>query len=190
VWSPDSATLAARAIKENEWQFLEARATQAGEVFKPAGRLYLIEKNGRERRLDDIPTFVSPVWSPDSSKIATAFDKSVRLYDALSDTPTAAAISLQTPLLLSSKLCDEKLGANQSCVNATTVTPTLAQNSPESIPTAEPVSFLPITALRWPEDQTLYLETGYFKDYLDGKSLRSYKRWHRLHFSPQAIALN
>lgn len=187
-WSPDGSRLAALAIREHEWQALEARAKQLGEVFQPAGRLYSIEKNGQMRRLDDIPTVVSPAWSPDSSKVATAFDKSVRIYDALGNAPTAAAIDLQTPLLLSSKLCDEKLAANQFCVDATT--DAINQNNRDLIPTSEPVSFLPIVALRWTEDKTLYLETGFFKDYLDGKSFRSYLRWHRLNFSPQAVALD
>lgn len=186
-WSPDSTMFAALSLKEREWRVLEERAQKAGEVFRPVGRLYLIEKNGGERRLEDIPTAVAPVWSPDSAKIATAFDKSVRIYDALGESPTAAAIQLQTSLLLSSKACDEKLAANQSCVNATAVAP-IDQNN--SAPTSEPVTFLPIVALSWPEDKTLYLETGFFKDYLDGKSFRSYARWHRLNFSPQAAVLN
>jgi hypothetical protein len=112
----------------------------------------------------------------------------VRIYDVIGENPTAAALTLQTSLLLTSKLCDEKLAANQSCVNATI--DAINQNNSDSIPASEPVSFLPIVALRWTEDKTLYLETGFFKDYLDGKSLRSYLRWHRLNFSPQAVALN
>lgn len=186
VWSPDATQLAALACRENEWQALQMRAEQAGEVFKPYGRPRLLEKNGRERRLDDALTAVSPAWSPDSSKVATAFDKQVRIYDAIGNNPTAAALPLQVPLLIASKICDDKIAANQSCVNAA---PNEANsNNVNNLPTTEPTTFVPIISLRWTEDKTLYLQTGFVKEFTQGEPVRSYLRWHRLNFSPQAVA--
>ncbi|MEO8043223.1 MAG: hypothetical protein ABI646_11475, partial [Acidobacteriota bacterium] len=92
VWSPDSSTLAGLAAKSIEWKYLNDRADQNGETFVPVGRPRVIEKNGRERRLDDALTAVQPVWSPDSSKVACAFDNQVRIYDANGNAPTQAAI--------------------------------------------------------------------------------------------------
>ena len=101
VWSPDSTALAALAATYQEWKYLEYVAEQKGERFNPQGRPRVVEKTGRERRLDDNLTVVRPVWSPDSSKIADAFDKQVRIYDAIGDAPTQAAIPLRNQLLIS-----------------------------------------------------------------------------------------
>ncbi len=70
VWSPDSSMLASLAATYQEWNFLQYQADGKGEFFVPMGRPRLIEKNGRERRLDDNLTSVHPVWSPDSAKVA------------------------------------------------------------------------------------------------------------------------
>jgi hypothetical protein len=187
VWSPDSQMLAALAAKENEWSALLDRANQQGEVFKPYGRPRLLEKNGRERRLDDGLTQVFPVWSPDSSKIAVGYDKQVRIYDALGNQPTSAAIPLQVPLLLASKQCDDKIAAGQSCVNAAATDANV--NTATSLPTTEPTTFLPVARLFWAEDKTLYLQTGKFVDFVRGDPVRSFPRWHRLNFSPQAATI-
>jgi hypothetical protein len=187
TWSPDGTQLAALACKENEWRALQMRAEQRGEAFKPFGRPRLLEKNGRERRLDDALTAVYPVWSPDSSKVVTALDKQVRVYDALGNNPTAAAIPLQVPLLIASKICDDKVAANQSCVN--TATGETNANNTANLPTTEPTTFVPIIALRWTEDKTLYLQTGFIREFMQGEAVRSYLRWHRLNFSPQAATL-
>lgn len=185
-WSPDGAMLGALACRENEWQILQARAAQAGEVFRPLGRPRLLEKNGRERRLDDGLSGVYPVWSPDSSKIATAFDKQVRIYDAVGTAPTAASIPLQVPLLIASKVCEDKIAAQQSCVNPTQAE--LNINNAE-IDSSKLATFLPVIALRWMEDKTLYMQTGFVKDPIQGEPVRSFMRWHRLNLSPQAAAL-
>lgn len=187
VWSPDSTMLAALACKENEWQVLQMKAENAGEVFKPLGRPRLLEKNGRERRLDDGLTGVLPVWSPDSSKVATAFDKQVRIYDAIGNNPTAASIPLQVPLILASKICDDKIAANQSCIIATSNESNA--NNATNLPTQEPVTFLPVVTLRWTEDKTLYVQTGKFVDFVQGDPLRSFPRWHRLNLSAQVATL-
>lgn len=106
VWSPDSSALASLAATWREWQFGQLQAEQRREIFIPAGRPRVVETNGRERRLDDGVTLVQPVWSPDSSKVAEAFDKEVRVYDAVGDTPTQAAILLRNQMLISSKAYD------------------------------------------------------------------------------------
>src|SRR5215213_1771477 len=95
AWSPDSAALATLAATIREWQFGQMQADQRMEMFIPAGRPRLVEKTGRIRLLDDNLTRVQPVWSPDSAKVAVAFDKDVRIYDAIGDAPTQAAIPLK-----------------------------------------------------------------------------------------------
>ena len=187
AWSPDGTELAALACKENEWRALQMRAEQKGEVFKPYGRPRVLEKNGRERRLDDALTAVYPVWSPDSSKIATAFDKQIRVYDAIGNSPTAASIPLQVQLLIASKICDDRVAANQSCINS--ASGETNANNQANLPTIEPTTFVPIVSLRWSEDKTLYLQTGFVKEFTQGEPARSYLRWHRLNFSPQAVTL-
>ena len=69
---------------------------------------FVIEKNGRERRLDDGLTAVQPVWSPDSAKVACAFEHQVRVYDSRGDTPTQAAIPMRNNLLISSQAYDRE----------------------------------------------------------------------------------
>ena len=202
VWSPDSSNLAALAATFNDWRFLNYQADVKGEIFVPFGRLRVIEKNGRERRLDDNLTAVRPVWSPDSAKIAEAFDTQMRIYDAIGDTPTQAAIPLRNQLLISSKTYDEQLQLKEPEGNSNTNTNTKANintnqaatpiNQPiGSLPDATTlVSFNPIINLQWTEDKLLYLQTGYVKNFKEGtNNVQSYLRWHRLAFSPQAVLL-
>jgi hypothetical protein len=190
VWSPDSSMLAALASKSIEWRYLTQRADAAGEIFVPVGRPRVIETNGRERRLDDGLTAVQPVWSPDSAKIACAFDNQIRIYDAAGNNPTQAAIPLRNHLLLSSQAYDKdqaaKLDANvQPDANVATA------NSNESAPTTLPdertlVSYNPIVALNWPADNLLYLQTAYIKRMKnEADSVTSFQRWHRLALTPQ-----
>src|SRR5205085_11551401 len=101
AWSPDSSMLAALATTAREWKYLDVLTSSKGEIMTPQGRPRVIEKNGRERRLDDNQTPVRPVWSPDSAKIATAFDNQIRIYDAVGTNPSQAAIPLRNQLLLS-----------------------------------------------------------------------------------------
>ena len=112
VWSPDSTMLAALANTAREWQFLDQQANSKGEQMVPLGRPRVVEKNGRERRLDDALTGVQPVWSPDSTKVAVAFDKQIRIYDAGGTPPTQAAIPLRNFLLISSQAYDRDQQAN------------------------------------------------------------------------------
>lgn len=211
VWSPDSTALAALAVTAREWQFLDYQALQKGEVFSPLGRPRIVEKNGRERRLDDNLTKVRPVWSPDSAKVAAAFEKQVRIYDAIGESPTQAAIPLRNQLLIASKKHEESLRTNEQGIAANaedanqttdanqtananqradtnqTQTPNL---SGATLPDeASLVSFNPIISLEWSKPDLLYLQTGYVIELKLGDGARSYLRWHRLVLSPQAEAI-
>ncbi|CAN5498419.1 hypothetical protein BH18ACI1_BH18ACI1_21300 [soil metagenome] len=204
VWSPDSSMLVSLAATYQEWNFLKYQADGKGELFIPMGRPRLVEKNGRERRLDDNLTAVHPVWSPDSAKIAAAFNTQTRIYDAIGDAPTQAAIPLRNQLLISSKAFDEQLqkqeqgnanieantepNANANANQAANVTPNQPLGTLPDESTL--VSFNPIINLEWTQDSMLYLQTGYIKQMKnETDSARSYLRWHRLIFSPQAVAL-
>jgi hypothetical protein len=146
-----------------------------------------VEKTGRNRLLDDNLTRVRPVWSPDSAKVAVAFDKDVRIYDAIGDAPTQAAIPLRNPLLLSSQKYDNDLRAKEQGGNAQTNANAEVSTLPDE---SMLVSFNPITELEWTEPAMLYLQTGYIREMRNSAdSARSYLRWHRLIFSPQAVAL-
>ena len=108
VWSPDSTMLAALATTAREWRYLEVLAEQKGEIMVPLGRPRVVEKNGRERRLDDNLTAVRPVWSPDSAKVAAAFETQIRIYDAGGVNPTQAAIPLKNQMLISAQAYDRQ----------------------------------------------------------------------------------
>ncbi|HEX8265221.1 MAG TPA: hypothetical protein VF596_07325 [Pyrinomonadaceae bacterium] len=182
AWSPDGAMLGALAAKENEWQAMETQAASRGELLRPLGRPRLLEKNGRERLLDDNLSDVHPVFSPDSSKAAIAYRTDVRIYDAVGNQPSSAAIPLQVQLLTSSQAFDDKQKGQTAPANNAPVT---------TLPSAQPpASFNPIVALRWSQDDALYLQTGYVKDFTSGELVRSFMRWHKLNLSPQGAVLN
>jgi len=191
VWSPDSTMLAALATTAREWQFLDQQANSRGEMMVPQGRPRVVEKNGRERRLDDALTGVQPVWSPDSSKVAVAFDKQIRIYDAAGTSPTQAAVPLRNYLLISSQAYDREqqakleaantgVDANQNAANTNQVSATLPDE-------ASLVSFNPIVALNWTADDLLYFQTAFVKRMRnESDSVTSFQRWHRLALSAQA----
>jgi len=193
VWSPDSSMLAAMATTAREWQFLQASADGRGENYVPVGRPRLVEKNGRERRLDDGITAVQPVWSPDSSKVAVGYDKQVRIYDAIGSAPTQAAIPLRNNLLISSAAFDRdqatKLQATDVDANQNTQA-AVPSEAPNTLPDERTlVSFNPIVALSWPSDDLLYFQTAYIKRMKnEADSVTSFPRWHRLVFTPQPLA--
>lgn len=202
VWSPDSSALISLVATWKEWQFLQYQAEQRTEVFVPMGRPRLVEKTGRIRLLDDNLTAVRPVWSPDSAKVALAFDKEIRIYDAIGDAPTQAAIPLRNPLLISSKNFDEEMKRKEGLPAETNTNSNANSNSNTSSNAAIPrdvntlpdestvISFLPIVQLEWTEDKMLYLQTGFVKEFKDAtQNTRSNMRWHRLLFSPQAVKL-
>ena len=179
VWSPDSSMLGALAAHIREWRELERRADATGSQFVPFGRPRVIEKNGRERRLDDALTSVQPVWSPDSAKVAAAFEHQVRIYDALGTSPTQAAIPLRNQLLISSQAYDQ---AQAQQLNADT-----NSAAPSTLPDpATLVSFNPIVMLSWTSPDLLYFETAYLKRMKnEADSVTSFVRWHRLILTPQ-----
>ncbi len=194
AWAPDSSGLVALASTQREWQFLQFRAETNGEIFVPVGRPRLVEKNGRERRLDDGLTAVHPVWSPDSMKVACAYDTQLRVYDAAGTSPTQAAIPLRNQLLLSSQAYDrdQQQKLNSENVNLDANQPTSPANGSQPTSTLPDekslVSFNPIVALNWPEDGILYFQTAFIKRMkkeLD--SVTSFQRWHRLVFTPQPV---
>jgi len=201
VWAPDSSMLSALAATSREWQFLEFKANENNEQFVPIGRPRVIEKNGRERRLDDGLTAVHPVWSPDSAKVACAFDKQVRIYDAAGDSPTQAAIPLRNHLLLSSQAYDrsQQTELNAENANAPAVDQANASSANSNVnpgaltlpDEASLVSFNPIILLNWPSDDLLYFQTAYLKRMKnEAESVMSFPRWHRLVLTPQASLFN
>lgn len=191
VWSPDSTMLAALAATAREWDFLDKQSSAKGEVMTPVGRPRVVEKNGRERRLDDAMTAVQPVWSPDSTKIAVAYDKQIRVYDAAGTSPTQAAIPLRNYLLISSQAYDRDQQAKLNAVNAPAgETNTASANAPSTLPDENSlVSYNPIVALSWQADDLLYFQTAFVKRMRnEADSVTSFPRWHRLVFSVQATA--
>jgi hypothetical protein len=190
VWSPDSSTLAALATRLDEWRYLQALANQGGEKFVPKGRPRIIEKNGRERPLDDALTRVHPAWSPDSAKVAVAFENPVqiRVYDAIGNAPTQAAIPLRNPLLISSQAYDraKDAQADPNSNVAPVVDPNAAQDVTMLPDEKSLVSFQPIIALDWSVDSNLYFQTGYVREYVNSAEDRfSSLRWHRVILSVQ-----
>lgn len=210
VWSPDSKMLAALATTSREYQAFETRPAQATPTPKSkaestpppltvrpsAGRLRVIEKTGRERRLDDASTAVKPVWSPDSTKVAAAFSRSVnptdvklpatfdaqiRIYDAIGTSPKQAAIPLRLPLLLSSHAYDRGSTGQPS-------------NSPEEPLTTLPEirelrSLGPISEMVWNAENILYFKTTLTLQKIgEPDTSFGFARWHRLVLSQQPAA--
>ena len=185
VWSPDSTALAAMALTSREWEYVQFMADKTGEAFVPMGRPRVVEKNGRERRLDDALTKVHPVWSPDSAKVACAFMDQVRVYDAVGTAPTQAAIPLHNPLVLSAQAYELELQRQGQADNTVAVT---NQASPVLPDEKTLVSYNPIIELEWTSPDILYFQTGYVRLLKkEADNVRSYLRWHRLIFSPQPV---
>ena len=193
AWSPDGSMLAALAATAREWKILEIQAGSKGEIMVPQGRPRIIEKNGRERRLDDNLTAVKPVWSPDSAKVAAAFDTQVRIYDANGNSPTQAAIPLRNQLLISSQAYDrdqqQKLQASNANTDANVAANT-EQPADQPISTLPDektlVSYNPIVEIAWTTDDLIYLQTAYIKRLKnEADSVRSFSRWHRLVLTSQ-----
>ena len=197
VWSPDSSMLAALATTRREWQVQELAMSGKGEEMVPYGRPRIIEKNGRERRLDDAATQVQPVWSPDSAKIAVAYGNQIRVYDALGTNPTQAAAPLRNQLLISSQAYDEQQKTLLNAANANTADPNANANTAAATPTPAQnlsvlpdektlVSYNPIVALAWSQDDVIYLETAYVKRMKNAAdNVTSFARWHRVILSAQ-----
>ncbi len=190
AWSPDSSMLVALAATAREWKYLEVLSGSRSEAMVPQGRIRIIEKNGRERRLDDNLTAVRPVWSPDSTKVAAAFDTQIRIYDAAGVNPTQAAIPLRNQLLISSQAYDREQQRLSQAANIEDGTDPNAQPTPEQLSTLPDekllVSYNPIVEIAWTAEDLLYLQTAYLKRMKnEADNVRSFSRWHRLVFSTQ-----
>ena len=192
TWAPDSSALAALASTQREWQYLQFKAESNGEIFVPVGRPRVVEKNGRERRLDDALTAVHPVWSPDSAKVAAAYDTQARIYDSGGTAPTQAAIPLKNQLLISSQVYDLEQQQKLEAANTGTETnqPTNSNTNPSAstLPDEKSlVSYNPIVSLAWTADDLLYFQTAFIKRMKkEADSVTSFPRWHRLVLTPQA----
>jgi dipeptidyl aminopeptidase/acylaminoacyl peptidase len=167
-WAPDNHALAALACKEDEWNARERESKM------PAGRPRLISAEGQERLLDDQVTEALPVWSPDASKVATAFDSDVGIYDAATDKPTQGRLPLREQLLAASRAFEQR-GADPN-----------KQTQPVS--NEDPPSFNPIVRLEWPAPEKLYIKTAYVR-LLAHDTINTFQRWHLITLSPQAAIL-
>ena len=176
VWAPDGRAMAALACKEDEWN---ARERQ----YKlPAGRPRLIALDGNERLLDDALTDALPVWCPDGSKVATAFDTDVAIYDAGGKTPTQGRLPLGDQLIAASVVYEQKTVTKKANANANS-TPTHATTAP-----AVPPSFNPIVRLDWRAPETLYFQTAFVR-LMPTETINTFQRWHVLNLSAQAAIL-
>lgn len=195
AWSPQSVAIAALACKESEWN------TRRAENRAPAGRPRLITLDGGERLLDDRLTDVTPVWSPDGAKLATAFDTDIAIYDAgataIANAPTSADAPLQDELLAASvkydatklkKSDDNATNKNAANKDANTDANKNAANNEATNATSSnstSLSFNPIVRLEWKKSDALLLETGFVRVYKGGEPVSNYLRWHALYLSPQ-----
>jgi len=180
-WSPDGQSVAALACKEDEYN---ARLSQGRLV---AGRPRVITLAGEERLLDDRLTEVAPVFSPDASKVATAFEYEIAIYDAASSAPTAGAASLAESLREASVRYDERVFKKAAPAQS---------NSPAPPPAEAPpggdvlISYNPFVRLEWTEAELIYAQTAYVHFFSNEPAPTiKYLRWHALHVSPQAALL-
>jgi hypothetical protein len=183
AWSPDGQTLAALACREDEWNALR------DEGKLPRGRPRLVTLEGQERLLDDRLTDVAPVWSPDGSKVATAFEYDIAVYDAAGSAPTAGGFPVGEPLRAASAEYDTRVFKKAEPVPA-------AKDAGAAPPgggaeaEAVLISLNPFVRLEWVAPETLYAQTAYARFFRNepGPTFK-YQRWHVLHFSPQAALL-
>ena len=175
TWAPDNHALAALACKESEWDAREK------EFKTPAGRPRVVGVDGIERLLDDQLAEAPPVWSPDSSKIATAFGQDIGVYDAANKAPTQARIKLNETLMTASAAYEEKLPGKKVESNKP------AQSATNSSASTFYASFNPIVRLEWTTPEKMYLETAFIR--LFNEPVHTWSRWHLVTFSPQAVVL-
>jgi hypothetical protein len=177
-WAPDNHALVAMACRESEWDARE-------KVFKlPAGRPRLIALDGSERLLDDELTEALPVWSPDSSKVATAFDAEVMIYDAATSKPTQARIRLRDSLITASRVYERKVAASKKKGDANNA-PAVETSAGDA---GIPASFNPIIRLEWLIPEKLFLQTAYVR-LIPNEPISTFQRWHLVTLTPQAAAL-
>ena len=192
-WSPDAHGLVALACKEDEWN---ARERQ----FKmPAGRPRLLDLDGSERLLDDGITEALPVWSPDASKVATAFESDVAIYDVGGTKPTQARVPLGDQLIAASVRYEQRTGAKKeesgqkNSSGAANSSKHSATPQPTPVPSSSgqpaiPASFNPIIRLEWTSPEKLYFQTAFVR-LMPSETINTFQRWHLLNLSAQAVIL-
>ena len=181
-WAPDGHAVVGLACKEDEWNVREHQYKM------PAGRPRLIALDGQERLLDDQLTEALPVWSPDSAKVATAFDSVLAIYDAVTAKPTQARLPLTEALLAASVAYEQKTGSKPASTQknaAPNPSPTVEQTSSQL---GTPASFNPIVRLEWPSPERLYFQTAFVR-LMPGEAINTFQRWHLLSLSAQAAIL-
>lgn len=181
AWAPDAHAMVALACKEDEWNERERQ-------FKsPAGRPRLIAPDSTERLLDDNSTDALPVWSPDASKVAMAFDTDIAIYDAGSNKPTQARVRLGDQLLAASVTYEQAMAAKKASPSPS-ASGTPASPSPSSPTPSVPASFNPIVRLEWSSPERLHFQTAYVR-IMPSEVIRTFPRWHLLNLSAQAAIL-
>lgn len=176
-WAPDNHALVALACKEDEWNARE-------KTFRlPAGRPRLIAIDGGERLLDDQLTEALPAWSPDSSKVTTAFETDVSIYDAATNKPTQARIPLRDALLAASIAFEEKSASGKRKDDDSK-----EKNEPAKASSAPPPSFNPIVRVAWHTPEVIYFQTAFVRVYTN-ETINTFQRWHRMTLSAQAAVL-
>jgi hypothetical protein len=176
-WAPDNHALVALACKEDEWNARE-KASRL-----PAGRPRLIGIDGGERLLDDQLTEALPAWSPDSSKVTTAFETDVAIYDAATNKPTQARIPLRDALLAASIAFEEKSASGNKKDDASK-----ERSEPAKASSGPPPSFNPIVRVAWHTPEVIYFQTAFFRVYKN-ETINTFQRWHRMTLSAQAAVL-
>src|SRR5690349_16898569 len=182
TWAPDSHAMVALACTEEEWN------TREKQYKLPAGRPRLITPDGSERLLDDGLTDALPVWCPDASKIATAFDTDVAIYDAGGKTPTQGRVPLSQQLIAASVAYEERSATKKSNENANASHTSSSTSATPASSSAAPPSFNPIVRLQWPSPEQLYLKTAFVR-VMPSETINTFQRWHLLNLSAQAAVL-
>src|SRR5207244_10322915 len=128
----------------------------------------------------DRSTESCPVWAPDSSKVATAFNTDVGIYDAATNKPTQARIPLRDELVNASRVYEQKMKKPEN-QNGKTV------SQANQAATEVLASFNPIVKLEWPAPEKLYIQTAYIR--LRPYEAYTFPRWHLVVLSPQEAIL-
>lgn len=181
VWAPDGHAMAALACREDEWNARER------EFKLPAGRPRLIAPDGTERLLDDGLTEALPVWSPDASKVATAFETDIGIYDAGGKTPTHGRLPLAEPLISASVVYEQRTATRRASGNSNAESAASPTPGPSPAATVPP-SFNPIVRLEWRRPEALYFQTAFVR-IMPGETINTFQRWHLLNLSAQAAIL-
>jgi hypothetical protein len=179
AWAPDNHALVAMACKESEWDAREREFKLA------AGRPRLLTPDGKERLLDDDLTEALPVWCPDSSKVATASDADVMIYDVAATKPTQARIRLRDALVAASRIYEQRNSGKKNGDGADNSGSNAKESTSDS---AIPASFNPAIRLEWTSPEKLFFETAYVR-LLPNEPINTFQRWHLVILSPQAAVL-